>query len=188
MVRKRIDANPVIGGWAELDDQLRYRKEKKLELAKIEARAGMRIDEIKQQLKESAKSLQDEIKTTEKMIEDFCNFNRDQLDGQKSRRLNFGLIGWRKSPGKVVTLTKWTFGRVVEKMIDLKMNDYLRIKNPELDKDAVREAFKSNVLTENDLKKIGLKVEEPEEFFIEQDEVAAAEMPEMGVVRKERVA
>ena len=185
MGRKRVDAAPVIKSWPDLDQRLKRRRALLADVTKLEAAATGKVEKIKQQLKDDVAPLKDEIKRIEKEAEDFCEFNRDQFGGQKSRKLDFGIVGWRKSPGKVKTLAKWTFGKAVEKLGQLKMTDYLRQKPAELDKDAVKEAYRSGVLSDTDLKKVGLKIEEPEEFFVEQDEVKAAEMPgQMDVHRR----
>jgi len=183
MARKRVEATPIINTWDELDSKLKRRRELDAEITKLKASANGKIDAVKAVLKVNSAPIQDEINRIEKDAEDFCTFNRDQFGDQKSKRMNFGVVGWRKSPGKVKTLAKWTFAKVVEKFQKLGWNDYLRTKKPDLDKDAIKEAYKSGILTESDLKKGGIKIEEPDEFFIEQDEVKIASMPEMSVIR-----
>jgi len=184
MVRKRVEAAPMISGWADLDAKLKRRRELQAQITRMEADANGKIDAVKANLKNNVNPLQDEVKRIEKDAEDFCTFNRDQFGDKKSMKLDFGVVGWRKSPGKVKTIAKWTFQKVVKKLQQQKLSDYLRTKDPVLDKDAIKEAFRSKALSESDLKKIGLKIEEPDEFFVEQDEVKIAQMPEMELIRK----
>ena len=75
-------------------------------------------------------------------------------------------VGFRQSSGKVDTLPKWTFKKVVAKMQEMRVNRFLVIKR-DLDKTKILDLFHEKRITNDDLKVYGIEVVEPDEFWYE---------------------
>jgi phage host-nuclease inhibitor protein Gam len=86
-----------------------------------------------------------------------------ERDGRKSLQLANGVIGRRLSPPALKLRNKsWTWRVVLVKLQAKFGTKYLRKRDPEVDKDAVKAEMSAE-----DLESCGLKVEQDETFFAE---------------------
>lgn len=95
MARKRME-EPTIKNWEETDDVMKKLLESQLEVEKIEAEMNKNIAEIKKSAEEQARPYKDNIKKNELLLKEFVTVHKSELDG-KSRRMNFGTVGFRMS-------------------------------------------------------------------------------------------
>lgn len=86
-----------IDTWEQADAILRGIGDNQLKINQAESSAKEKIDEIKEKLAEAVKKAIDDTKIKVKSLEAFCLHHRGDFAGQKSRRLNYGTIGWRRS-------------------------------------------------------------------------------------------
>jgi phage host-nuclease inhibitor protein Gam len=93
----------------------------------------------------------------------FSNFHRDELLGDKqSGETKHGLFGYRKSPGVLKTLnSKWSMGKVMEALKAAGKTVCIKVSES-LDKQAVKRE-----IPEAELTQYGLRMDYPEEFWIE---------------------
>lgn len=123
MARKRME-EPTIKNWEETDDVMKKLLESQLEVEKIEANMNKKIAEIKKAAEEMARPYKDNIKKNELLLKEFVTVHKSELDG-KSRKMNFGIVGFRLST-KVV-LPKM-IEAVLENLKKFGMHDCINIK------------------------------------------------------------
>jgi phage host-nuclease inhibitor protein Gam len=153
-----------IKDWQEADRLVRIIGESRASIEKSEAEAKNKIDVIKARLAGDVEGTQKLIETTCRSIEAFALAHKDDFGAAKSRELNFGIIGWRKSTfitngKKTLELVKNIYGKACA---------YIRVKES-LDKEALAR------LTDEKLAEIGARREITDDFFVEPSIVKAAE-------------
>ncbi|MCM0757370.1 host-nuclease inhibitor Gam family protein [Sporomusa sphaeroides DSM 2875] len=99
--RKRFDT-PALKSWDEADLHLKEIAELELTMQNIEGDMNQKISDAKLAAELQAKPLQDRRKKLELEIKEFVENNRHEIDG-KSRRMNFGQVGFRQSTTIVVS-------------------------------------------------------------------------------------
>lgn len=98
--KKRIKSDTEIipiENWDKADGHIRRIGDLIQQIQKAEADAKESIDKIKAVLAEDVKPSQKEIKKLTRSIEAFAANHREDFGSARSRKLNFGLLGWRKS-------------------------------------------------------------------------------------------
>jgi phage host-nuclease inhibitor protein Gam len=86
-----------------------------------------------------------------------------ERDGKKSIELVHGVMGRRLAPSALKLLNKaWTWAAVLVALRQKFGDRFLRKREPEVDKEAVKDG-----LPETDLAAFGLKLEQEESFYIE---------------------
>jgi phage host-nuclease inhibitor protein Gam len=86
-----------------------------------------------------------------------------ETDGRKSIELTYGIIGRRNSPASLKLLNKsWTWTAVLVKLREAFGAAFIRPRDPEIDKEAVKSG-----VAEADLALYGLKLEQEETFYVE---------------------
>ena len=178
MARSKVDSTPVLESFQSVDRHIRRIGEINIKVQKAEAEMNDAINKAKKKKLKIVEPLHSEKKRLEKEIEDFSIFHRDKFDKKKSMMLNFGKIGFRKST-KLTLLKGWKWDRVVAKLEELGLNEFLNIK-----KSVDKETVKNSGRTLAELKTWGVEVESTEEFYYDIDEAKIAQMPQMKVVSK----
>ena len=118
------------------------------------------IDRLKLQAAEEARPYEQEKEELEQALTRFVEYHRQELfTSRRSRVLNFGVIGIRKST-KLVVAGKGGFKRVLEVLQELDLGQYIRNK-PEVDKEALSGAAPETH------KQIGVKLQEKDVFYYE---------------------
>lgn len=98
------------------------------------------------------------------LAEKYAEEHRDELlTKTKSSGTQLATYGFRTNPPTLKTLSKkWTWEKVLAAIKEQELSDYLRTTE-EVDKDAIKAAK----LDAADLAEIGLKIVQPEDFFVE---------------------
>ena len=96
-IRSEKPALITIKDWQQADEMVRNIADCQIAIEKLEAIAKVKIDRTKKILAEAVKGHQGTIKNCQASLEAFATAHREDFKKQKSRRLNFGVIGWRKS-------------------------------------------------------------------------------------------
>ena len=149
--------------WQHVDELVREIGDLDNSIARREAIAKERIDLVKLKLAADVKLMQDRIKLCTESIEAFAAAHANDFT-RKSKKLNFGVVGWRRSTKIKVgrdTLAriKEVFGRTAEM--------YMHIKKT-VNKDALAE------LSEGQLGQVGAKREVKDVFYVEPNKTEAA--------------
>jgi phage host-nuclease inhibitor protein Gam len=116
-------------------------------------------DTFKAELKAKQERLMQKVSAAEM----FANFHRDELLGDKQTgETKHGLFGYRKSPGVLKPLnTKWTMAKAMQALKDAGKTACIKVVET-LDKQAVKRE-----IPEAELTRYGLRMDYPEEFWIE---------------------
>ncbi len=86
-----------------------------------------------------------------------------EKDGKKSISLTYGEMGRRLTPAALKLLNRaWTWAAVLAKLQERFKMKFVRVADPEVDKEKVKAE-----IAEADLAEFGLKLQQDEKFFVE---------------------
>jgi len=118
------------------------------------------INKVKSALIAANNPLQERIKCDTARLEAFALSHKDDFKKQKSRKLNFGVIGWRKSTA--IKIKKTTLELIKKLFTAAKAKTFIRTKET-VDKEALAK------LNDNELALVGARRDAKEVFFVEPD-------------------
>jgi len=168
MARIKPDTTALItiDNWEKADQLLRDLGDLQLKVAAAEAKAGDDINEVKAELAEAVKLFGGQQQQYVKSLEAFAVARRAEFKGQKSRQLNWGVLGWRKST--VMHVKKNTLWLIKELFSRAKAQTLIRTKET-VDKDAMGK------LTDEELVDIGARRVMKNTFFAEPGRLKAVD-------------
>jgi len=159
-----------IKDWQQADELVREIADCQIAIEKMESIAKLKIDRTKKIMAEAVKGHQDIIKKYQASLEAFATAHRDDFKKQKSRKLNFGTLGWRKST--VIKTSKKTLELIKQVFTSAALKKtYIRTKES-VDKDALAK------LTDEQLAVIKARRDEKDVFFVEPASQKAADYGE----------
>ena len=166
--RIRLDKSPLlpIPDWKHADLSVRRIGELQGRITYLEEKAKLLTNKIKKELADQVKPLQDKITLHVNSLEPFATSHKDDFKKQKSRKLNFGVLGWRKSIS--IKIAKNTLELIKIVFTYGKAAAYIRTKES-VDKDALAK------LTDKQLASIKARRDEKDVFFVEPSSQKAAE-------------
>ena len=103
MARTKVEKIPVLRDWSAVDAALQEMRECRFSLTELDVEQKRRIDDLKGQYKERETALQNRYKRLAAEVEEYVSAHRAELTG-KSRRLKFGVVGYRLSSSLVTNL------------------------------------------------------------------------------------
>ena len=103
MARTKVERIPVLRDWSAVDAALQEMRECRFSLTELDVEQKRRIDDLKGQYKERETALQNRYKRLAAEVEEYVSAHRAELTG-KSRRLKFGVVGYRLSSSLVTNL------------------------------------------------------------------------------------
>jgi len=161
--KKRLKNDTVlfmpIANWAEADEIVRQIGDLQLQITNLEQAAKEDLDSIKAKLAEAVKPLQEKIKLHTRSLEAFAANNRKDFGRAQSRKLNFGMLGWRKSAS--ISIKKTTL-ELIRKVFGKRYAEYVHVKES-VNREALRR------LTDEQLASVGARRKIKEAFFVEPD-------------------
>jgi len=95
-----------IADWQAADVFVRRLGDLQMSITAAQEKAKDDINEIKGELAEKIKPLQEEVKLLIASLELFADSHADDFGKARGRKLNFGSLGWRKST--VISISKKT--------------------------------------------------------------------------------
>ncbi|HOT73758.1 MAG TPA: host-nuclease inhibitor Gam family protein [Anaerohalosphaeraceae bacterium] len=166
-MNKRIKADSLIAiqSWEEADKLLAILGTELAFIEQQEAEADRIIQGAKEELLYRVRPAQERIEKIVRSLEAFCTARKEDFGKNKSRQLNFGTLGWRKSTS--LALSKNTLEKIKE-VFGPQAQAYLRIKETP-DKDALAK------LSDEQLRAIAARRVVRDDFFAEPDRSQAAE-------------
>ncbi|SHJ59725.1 host-nuclease inhibitor Gam family protein [Desulfofundulus thermosubterraneus] len=98
-MRKRMEEEKIrsLKDWVEVDDALKEIGRLTLEIEGLEARYNEKMMAMKEELAGLARPLMERREYLELLVKDFAERHREDMDGRKSKVLNFGRLGFRQS-------------------------------------------------------------------------------------------
>lgn len=136
-------------------------------IVKKEAAMNEKINKIKEQFEAEVKERKESKDSLINDLMQFALLNKSEFQKQRSRNLQFGKLGFRNAPPKVTQLNrKYTVKTSIELIKKIFSGTYLR-KKEELDKDRILADYSTEILSDDKLAAIGLKVDQEENFTYE---------------------
>ncbi len=105
MARRKVTAAPVLADWAAVDGALRDIRECEHALTELGVDRDRRIDAVRDEYRKMAEPLQNRLKKLGADVEAYVDAHRAELSG-KSRKMNFGVVGYRISSKLVLPTAK----------------------------------------------------------------------------------
>lgn len=128
MARKRIESEPVLKSWDEVNAHLKEIGELQIEVSDINNVMNLDLNKIKEAAEELAKPLENRIALLEKEIKEYTEAHRTELTS-KSKRFTFGVVGFRQSSKIVIDNIQNTIQAIMARG----MNDCIKGK-PQIDR------------------------------------------------------
>jgi len=175
MAKQKGNSEPILAGFNAVDATLKRIAELDRQIDLIESNKNEEIDKSKTNAIELSTPLTGEKKELTRNLRDYCEFNKEQFAKQRSRELNWGTVGYRKTPPALKPLSKWTWQKVLAKLKETGRKDFIAVKES-IDKEAIGKAK----LASEDLSIYGMKMESKDEFWFEtkHDSLKETENPE----------
>jgi phage host-nuclease inhibitor protein Gam len=148
---------PVLD-WPFADEYIRQIGNLQMQIKQAEEAAKDDINEVKAELAKKVKPPQDKIKLYVRSLEAFAALHKKDFGKKRSRKLSFGILGWRKS--HPISIKKNTLERIKQVFTKAKQKMYIRVKES-VDKEALAK------LTEEQLASVGARRKEKDVFFVE---------------------
>lgn len=123
MARVRIENEPALKSWDEVDLHLKEIGECEMAIERIEAEMNEIIQDVKLTAELNAKPFKDRIEKLGSEIKTFVELNRGDIKG-KTKVLNFGKTGFRKSTKIIIRSVQ----AVLKSLRAQKMDDCIIVK------------------------------------------------------------
>ena len=138
MPRKRvIDDLPKLGSWEEVNQALAVIGDNQRSIEAIEARMQEAIDEAKSQAEVSARIYIENNGKLERQIRAYAESHREDMEGKKTKILNFGSVGFRKSTKIILPKKGPKLEEVIRPLLHRGMADCVKQSDPTVDKNAL---------------------------------------------------
>jgi len=165
--RLKTDGTIPITGWGQADDLVREIGKLQRRIEDAQNYATAEIEKIKAGLAKEVKTSQEQIKKILASLEVFAGQHKAEFGGQKTWKLNFGTLGWRKSTITIVGKKTLEF---IKQFLSSNLQKELIRTREFINKEAVGK------LTEEQLAEIEARREEKDIFFVEPNKVEAADL------------
>lgn len=164
MARKRIE-DPVttLADWEAVNLALAEIGECERQVESVEAEMQAHMDELKLQAEMAASASQKRIAELERSIKAFVEDHAEDMDGKKTKVLNFGSTGFRKSTKITIPKAGAKLAELIRKLKQNGMKDCVVAPPEKVDRDALRKYQADEILAVG----AGLKVDEV--FWYEVD-------------------
>lgn len=163
MARVRIPDQPVLKNWDDVDLTLKEIGECQLAVERIEADMNERISDIKLAAEMDAKPQKERIKLLELQMKEFVEANREDLGNKKTKEINFGKTGFRKSTKITLPRAVAKLAEVIRRLKEHGMTDCVVQPPEKIDKDNLKK------YPENDILKVGATLTVEDTFWYEVD-------------------
>jgi phage host-nuclease inhibitor protein Gam len=132
----------------------------------INTEIDSKIIAIRSRYEGELSSLDATIKEKSKLVQAWADENHTEFANRRSIEMSHGVIGFRKGNPKVKCLKGFTFDRVLEKLSDLRLFQWVRTKR-EVDKDQILSDYAGGNVEPGRLRDIGVSIVQEDSFFIE---------------------
>lgn len=159
----------LIQSFEDVDKKLLELSKHESFIAKKEAAMNEKLQNIKQKFDEETADARAQKTLIEQEIEAFCMQNKSEFLKQRAKKLIHGTIGFRTHTPKVNQLNrKYTVKTTIELLKKIFNTTYIRLKE-EIDKEKILSDYSAQVLDDDKLAGVGLRVDQDESFFTEVD-------------------
>ena len=139
MARKRVeDTAPALESWDDVNQALATIADNQRTVENFEAAMQNKIDEAKAEAEARSRVFIEATKRLERQIKEFAEAHRDDMDGKKTKTLNFGAVGFRKSTKIKLPKAPTKLAEIIQLLRSKGMDDCVKTPAPSVDKDALR--------------------------------------------------
>ena len=163
MTRTRVEPPKALQSWEEADKALARigDLQRAAEAAEAEMQEG--INTWKKAAAEKVSPMKREIEELGRQLATFADAHRDEMGKKKSRELNHGKLGFRKSTKLILPRGESKIARMILALRDRGMTDCILVPPPRIDKDALKK------YPPNDVVDVGASLEVTDDFWYEVD-------------------
>ena len=165
-VRKDSPRLIPVPDWKHADDIVRRVGGLQYRIEACQGFAKLNIDKIKDELQAKVSGFQAAIDIDTLSLQAFCESRRGEFKKQRSKKLVFGWVGWRKSTS--IGIKKTTLDLIKSRLSAAKRKSCIIVKES-VDKNALAK------LTDELLAKVKAQREEKDVFFVEPSTPEAAD-------------
>lgn len=144
MARKRIEDQPTLKTWADVDRNLMKIAEHEIAIDNIEGEMNKQINGIKMIADQEAQPHHDQIEKLEKEIKEFVEDHREDLGKKKTIDLTFGQCGFRLSTSVSLPKGAEKLAEVIKKLRSRKMTECI-VTTEKVDKEALKKYGKDTI-------------------------------------------
>lgn len=166
MVRKRIESEPKLKSWDDVDMNLMEILENEVEIERLEGKMNLKISELKEEYKGLIEPHKTKIKVLEKEMQEYAEENRHDMDGKKSKVFTHGNVGFRKSTK--LSIPKKLIDEAIRKLKLMKLNNCITVKES-INKDELKKQPMETLI------KIGASLKTDDAFGYETDKESLPE-------------
>ncbi len=170
MARVRIPDQPALKNWDDVDLTLKEIGECQMSIERIEADMNTKISDIKLAAEMDAKPHKERIKLLELQLKEFVEANRDDLGNRKTKEINFGRTGFRKSTKITLPRAAAKLAEVIRRIKEFGMTDCIVQPPEKIDKDNLKKYPESDIL------KVGATLTVEDTFWYEVDREKLADL------------
>ena len=164
MARKKvIDELPEFESWDDVNQALGTIGDNQRMVESFEAEMQEKIDAAKAEAEAKSRLYLDGIKRLEIQIRAFAEAHRDDMDGKKTKTLNFGAVGFRKSTKIKLPKAPTKLAEIIQLLRSKGMDDCVKTPAPSVDKDALRKYPTQDIVA------VGASIEVDDVFWYEPD-------------------
>lgn len=163
MARKRVDAPVGLDNWEAADDALREIGSAQRAIEAAEHRMQETIDAAKERAASESAPYRERIAELEGRLNVFAEMHRDDMGAKKSRDMNYGMLGFRKSTKVVLPRGAAKVAEIIRKLREKGMGDCIVKPAEKIDKDALKK------YPPNDIVAVGAGLDVQDTFWYEVD-------------------
>lgn len=164
MARKRVEDNvPALESWDDVNQALATIGDNMRTVEGFEADMQEKIDAAKAEAEAKSRVYIEGIKRLEVQIKEYAEAHRDDMEGRKTKVLNFGSVGFRKSTKITLPKAGAKLAAIIEKLRSKGMDDCIRCPSPTVDKETLRKYPTADIVDAG----AGIKVDDV--FWYEPD-------------------
>ena len=165
MARKRVeDTVPALESWDDVNQALATIADNQRTVENFEAEMQNKIDEAKAEAEARSRVFIEATKRLERQIKEFAEAHRDDMDGKKTKTLNFGAVGFlqvHEDQAAEGPPPSWL--RSSRLLRSKGMDDCVKTPAPSVDKDALRKYPTQDIVA------VGASIEVDDVFWYEPD-------------------
>lgn len=162
--KPQTDQKTTLKSWAEVDTSLKAIAVIQSKVSSEEAVLNDKILKIQESIQPAIERMKSEQIGLERDIQLYCEANKTEFDSSRSKELNYGVVGFRKSTGALKTMKgmTWEACKNLIKASRALRDKFLRIKE-DIDKNAIL----SSGMKADQMAKLGLHIAQEDNFYIE---------------------
>lgn len=160
-MRKKVKMPQMFSNWAEVDMGLAQIAQAQREIEKIEHEMQEEVERAKKEAAKRAEKHESIIKDIELGLALFADENKQEFDEKKTKELNFGFMGFRKSTRLMLPKGEDKLADIILKLKAKGMSDCVIQKAEKIDKDALK------AYSEEEIRAVGAWLDVSDKFWYE---------------------